>query len=65
MKCRSEAIVREGGFSLIEVMVALIIVSVGLLGIAKMQALAYASTGIAGKRSLGNHQWHGLSAWRP
>jgi type IV pilus assembly protein PilV len=40
------------GFSLIEVLVALIIVSVGLLGIAKMQALAYSSTGIASKRSL-------------
>jgi type IV pilus assembly protein PilV len=40
------------GFSLIEVLVALIVVSVGLLGIAKMQAVAYSSTGVAGKRSL-------------
>jgi type IV pilus assembly protein PilV len=40
------------GFSLIEVLVALIVVSVGLLGIAKMQAIAYSSTGVAGKRSL-------------
>jgi type IV pilus assembly protein PilV len=40
------------GFSLIEVMVALIIISVGLLGIAKMQALALASTGTARLRSL-------------
>jgi type IV pilus assembly protein PilV len=40
------------GFSLIEVLVALVVVSVGLLGIAKMQALAYASTGVASKRSL-------------
>jgi type IV pilus assembly protein PilV len=40
------------GFSLIEVLVALIIVSIGLLGIAKMQAIAYSSTGIASKRSL-------------
>jgi type IV pilus assembly protein PilV len=40
------------GFSLIEVLVALIVVSVGLLGIAKMQAVAYSSSGVAGKRSL-------------
>jgi len=52
MKYRSNACGRETGFSLIEVLVALIIISVGLLGIAKMQALAYSSTGIASKRSL-------------
>lgn len=40
------------GFSLIEVLVALIVVSVGLLGIAKMQAIAFSSTGVASKRSL-------------
>jgi type IV pilus assembly protein PilV len=40
------------GFSLIEVLVALIVVSVGLLGIAKMQAIAYSSTGVASNRSL-------------
>jgi type IV pilus assembly protein PilV len=40
------------GFTLIEVLVALIVVSIGLLGIAKMQAIAYSSTGIASKRSL-------------
>src|ERR1700754_3026480 len=40
------------GFSMIEVMVALIIISVGLLGIAKMQALALSSTGTARLRSL-------------
>lgn len=42
----------ERGFSLIEVLVALIVVSIGLLGIAKMQAIAYSSTGVASKRSL-------------
>lgn len=42
----------ERGFTLIEVMVALVITAIGLLGIAKIQALAYASTGSAGTRSL-------------
>lgn len=41
-----------GGFSLIEVMVAVIVLCVGLLGIAKMQALALSSTSIAGERAL-------------
>jgi type IV pilus assembly protein PilV len=40
------------GFSLVEVMVALVVVSIGLLGIAKMQALALSSTGSAKMRSL-------------
>lgn len=40
------------GFSLLEVMIALIVISVGLLGIAKMHALAYASTSTASLRSL-------------
>ena len=40
------------GFTLVEVLVSLIVISVGLLGIAKIQALAYASTGTAGVRSL-------------
>lgn len=40
------------GFSLVEVLVALIVLSVGLLGIAKMEALALASNGVAGRRAL-------------
>lgn len=40
------------GFSLVEVMVALIIVSVGLLGIAKMEALLLANTGVSRVRAL-------------
>ena len=43
---------RMAGVSFIEVLVALIIISVGLLGIAKMQALAISSTRTSGVRSL-------------
>jgi type IV pilus assembly protein PilV len=50
------------GFTLIEVMVAMVIISIGLLGIAKLQALAYASTGSASARSLVALQVAGLAA---
>jgi type IV pilus assembly protein PilV len=40
------------GFSLVEVMVALVVISVGLLGIAKMQAVAMSGTDSAKLRSL-------------
>ena len=40
------------GFSLVEVMVALIVICVGLLGIAKMQALTLSSTGASRMRAL-------------
>jgi len=43
---------RARGFSLVEVMVALVVICVGLLGIAKMQALALSSTNIARQRSM-------------
>jgi type IV pilus assembly protein PilV len=43
---------RAAGFSLVEVMVALIVMSVGLLGIAKMRALALSSTTSARTRSI-------------
>jgi type IV pilus assembly protein PilV len=43
---------RAAGFSLVEVMVALIVCSIGLLGLAKMESLALASTSVAGTRSL-------------
>jgi type IV pilus assembly protein PilV len=53
---------RVRGFTLVEVMVALVITAIGLLGIAKIQALAYASTGSAGLRSLVAVQAAGLAA---
>ncbi len=40
------------GFSLVEVMVSLIVICVGLLGVARVQGLAYASTSSARLRSL-------------
>ncbi|MEP6886242.1 MAG: type IV pilus modification protein PilV [Gammaproteobacteria bacterium] len=43
---------RARGFSLVEVMVALVICAIGLLGIAKMESLALSSTGVASARSL-------------
>jgi type IV pilus assembly protein PilV len=43
---------RSTGFSLVEVMVAVLVISIGLLGIAKMQALALSSTGNARLRAL-------------
>jgi type IV pilus assembly protein PilV len=40
------------GFSLVEVMIAMVVICVGLLGIAKMQSLALSSTNMARMRSL-------------
>ncbi len=53
---------RSRGFTLLEVMVALFVTTIGLLGIAKIQALAYASTSTAGIRSLVAMQAAGLAA---
>ena len=50
------------GFSLIEVLITLIITSVGLLGLAKMQAAALANTQIARGRSLVALQLESLAA---
>ena len=49
---RAAAFTRARGFTLIEVLVALIVTSIGLLGIAKIQALVFANTGSASTRSL-------------
>jgi type IV pilus assembly protein PilV len=43
---------RARGFSLVEVLVALVVTGIGILGLAKIQGLAYASTGNASERSL-------------
>lgn len=43
---------RMQAFSLVEVMVALVIIAVGMLGVAKMQALALSTTESSGVRSL-------------
>jgi type IV pilus assembly protein PilV len=52
MKLRNGSAWQQAGFSLVEVMVALLVISIGMLGIAKMQALALSSTGTAKMRSL-------------
>lgn len=50
------------GFSLIEVMIALIVICVGLLGIAKLEALMLSSTGTSRLRSLVSLQAESLAA---
>jgi type IV pilus assembly protein PilV len=50
------------GFTLIEVLVSLIIIGVGMLGIAKLQAMSYASTGTASFRSVAAIQAASLAA---
>jgi type IV pilus assembly protein PilV len=48
----TRARLRSRGVTLIEILVAIVVVSVGVLGIAKMQALAIASTRTSSVRSL-------------
>jgi type IV pilus assembly protein PilV len=42
----------QRGFTLLEVMVALVVLSIGLLGVVKLETVAYSSTSVASKRSL-------------
>jgi type IV pilus assembly protein PilV len=53
---------RVHGFSLVEVLAALVVIAIGLLGIAKIQALAYASTATASQRSIAAIQAAGMAA---
>jgi type IV pilus assembly protein PilV len=53
---------QQQGFTLLEVMVALFVLSVGLLGVAKLESLAYASTNVASKRSIAALQASSLAA---
>jgi type IV pilus assembly protein PilV len=50
------------GFTLVEVMVALIIISVGMLGIAKMQGLALSSTNASRSRALASIEASSLAS---
>lgn len=43
---------RARGFTLLEVMVAVLVVAIGMLGLAKMQALAVSSSQVSGSRSM-------------
>jgi type IV pilus assembly protein PilV len=51
-----------GGFTLLEVMVALVIISIGMLGIAKMQGLALSNTAASRSRALAAIQASSLAA---
>jgi type IV pilus assembly protein PilV len=53
---------RITGFSLVEVLVSLVIIGVGMLGLAKIQALAYGSTGTASLRSVAAIQASSLAS---
>ena len=59
---RERAGTRMRGFSLVEVMVAVIVICVGLLGIAKMQALALSNTTTSRLRALAAIEAAGLAS---
>lgn len=52
----------QSGFSLIEVLVALVVCSIGLLGLAKMESLALASEDVSGTRTIAAVQASSLAA---
>jgi len=53
---------RMRGFSLVEIMVAVVVICVGLLGIAKMQALAVSNTATARMRAMAAFQAASLAS---
>jgi type IV pilus assembly protein PilV len=62
LMCSQSQRARSTGFSLVEVMVALVVCSVGLLGLAKMESLAVSSTTVASSRSIAAIQASSLAA---
>ncbi|MEJ8846912.1 type IV pilus modification protein PilV [Variovorax rhizosphaerae] len=52
----------QGGFTLLEVMVAVLLLTIGIFGFAKMQALAISSTHTASSRSIVAMQANSLAA---
>lgn len=52
----------SAGFSLVEIMVAIIVLCIGMLGIARMQAVALSSTSVSSKRSIAAIQAASLAA---
>jgi type IV pilus assembly protein PilV len=52
MKTPHTSAMHARGFSLVEVMVAVVVICIGLLGIAKMQAMALSNTNMSRQRSL-------------
>lgn len=51
----------EGGFTLVELMITVLIVTIGLLGLAKLQATAVANTSISRTRALMTYQAESLA----
>lgn len=51
----------EGGFTLVELMITVLIVTVGLLGLAKLQATAVSNTSISRTRALMTYQAESLA----
>jgi type IV pilus assembly protein PilV len=53
---------RVRGFSLVEVLVALVVLGVGLLGIAKLEGAAFSNTSVAARRSIAAVEADSLAA---
>lgn len=52
---------REGGFTLVELLVTILIVTIGVLGLAKLQATAVANTSLSRTRALMTYQAESLA----